>query len=270
MTGFTLGAPDAPERGQRISQNLMQGAIPSRIGRSLLEFEGEQSLGDGVIGKAVGIAAAGGKGVVDSTLGLLRGAEWLGYNLSPAMQAERFAGWKQGKPFFRDMLADEGGNPIPGTVDQLLPAPAQLKLESRLARAGTFGRAAGETAGHLATMVMTGGKGAVSKAVSLPGRAIEALGVPGMKAAESLLKLSPAAGKWAQVAAKHVPGLVGTSTGFGLYNYVTAEGGMEERAAAALHGLVAGAGAHALGALGREIDARIFGHAAPRSRSRTP
>lgn len=237
MTGFDLGQPDAPQRGELVLNRLRAGAIPSVAGRGLLQMEEEfgEGLTKGTLG---GIATATVKGMADASYGLLKGAEWLLTNVPAAARGKTEA-------------------VLPATLMDALPRKTRLSIESRLAQAGSFGRPAGETLG-LGLSMLGGGASAVGKAVTLPGKAVHALGVPGMKIAERLLRASPEAGKWARAAAKHVPGLVGASTGFGLYNYVTAEGGFEERAAAALHGIVVGGGLHILGTVGRALDGRIL------------
>lgn len=228
MTGFDLGPPDAPERGQQLQQRLSQGAFPNYLGRRVFEFESDQYAGGGAV---LGVPAAMGKGLADAGLGLLRGAQWLGVDVLGVLP--------------------EPEKRIPSSLMELLPEEQAMRLESRLARApgGAIGRGAGEVAGNILSMIPSGGAsavGLVSKLATAPGKVIQGLGAPGMKVGEKLIQ-NPTVAAWLGKAAPIVPGILGSSTGFGLYNYATAEGGVNERMGAAMHGMMMGGALHVLG-----------------------
>ena len=207
---------------------MQQGIRPRGIGiNKLLRFETEQAGGND---PGLGIVASMGKGVVESMLGLGRAANWLGYKLP------RFS---RGESPFTDI--PEEAKIVPGSLNEILSDKQALRLESRLARAPNIGpistRSVAEMTGSV--LPLTGAAGPV---FGLPGKAIDVLGIPGAKLGSAILSKLPNAGKWTAMAKDVVPKVLGSSTGFGLYNYMNAEGGWDERSAAAAHGMVAGAG----------------------------
>lgn len=190
---------------------------------SILSVEWNRDNPDeGALGAAIGGVAAVGKGVVEAPLKLARGAQWL-MNKIPGL---------------------DFSEPIETDLRNLLPEDYAQRLESRLSQGPM--RGALEGVGGFLGIPAGGGAGLISKTLGIPGKAVKAFGAPVVKLGEKLLEKVPALSRLGKVS-QMLPQTIGSGTGFGLYEFMSAEGGWDQRMAAAQHGLVAGAAMHVLG-----------------------
>lgn len=258
MTGFdALGAPQGNPAADVLLREAYEGEIPTGTRRRLWN---DSALPDtGIVGSVLtggGVTAAMGKGVVDAGLGLMRGLTWLG------------------------TAGQYDTSQMPQTIYDLLPEESANHLASRIARANIGGQtdilgadvgSAGELTGQIASLVAGGGlpgalgKGAgkgvdigskLAKPFTMPGQAIRALGFPGQKIGAKIASI-PQVAQWTRTA-KMLPEVLGGATGFGLYNFITQDGELEERAGAALHGAVAGGALSVLGRVATAAEAKLL------------
>jgi len=234
-----------PPKGNPLSDKLLQAErLPHEIERRLWTAHSDLdgSSGGGLVTETVGPAAAMGKGIADSSLAMLRGVHWLGSHAA--------LGPIGAKAFDQVLPRDK----LPQNIYDLLPEEAGLRLAARIGAASSLTTGASEMVGGLIPLVSGGG--ALGKAVGLPGQAIKGLGWPGHKVGEALAKV-PQVARWTKTA-QALPPMLGTSTGFGLYNYITADGDTDQRVAAGVHGMIAGAVLGGAGLLARAVEAKIL------------
>lgn len=239
MTGLDVQDP-RDQRAQEYRDSIAERGLPPALAQELnRRFAAERDndlFNVGGLGGVGGFVAGAGKGVVEGGMSLARGLHWLANAALPGSTPLGDDNWSTD---LRDYLGRD----------------TALKLESRLSQ-NPF-RTASEMTGDMLTLFGSGGMSAVGKVATLPGRTISALSAPVVKLGMALGAASPKLGKWAKTAGK-VTEAAGVGTGFGLYNYATAEGGNEERAMAGLHGLLAGAGLHVLGGVARAVEKKIL------------
>lgn len=238
MTGVDGLHPVRIDRGMKLRQAVSEFGLPNRIATSYnVDYSRQYDEGGaGLFGTIAGV----GKGVVEGALGLARGVQWLTDLGRPdAIKSENLFG------------------KIPTDLRDALPQDYRLRLESRLAQAGGARKLA-EVAGDVIPLVASGGTTGITKVAGLPGKVISKLGAPSVKLGEKLLEQAPNMGKWSKIAANTLNQTVGSATGFGLYNFITAEGGMEERSAALVHGLINGAAIHVFSAAGQAAERGIL------------
>tara|TARA_A100001515_G_scaffold42921_2_gene33847 strand:+ start:17983 stop:25686 length:7704 start_codon:yes stop_codon:yes gene_type:complete len=246
--------------------------IPGYVTRRLaqdIRGDGERGIGDQILGTL----GASGKGIVDSALGLGRGLYWLG-----------------------TMGGDTSH--LPQNIYDLLPHEQAAQLSSRIAGAGFAGEAGEVTGHLLSILggggLSAAGKGVGKKGLtateaglqkvlgktvgskigqvgekvaglgSAPGAAIKGLEWPGKLIGNRLAKM-PGVREWSKVA-KAVPDIAGAGTGFMFYNLLTTDQdynldgvtNLEDRKAAALHGLFAGASLSVLGKFADKMEGMLL------------
>lgn len=196
-----------------------------------------------ILQQALGSAGTAGQQILDAPIDLGRSAidllDWMGFR-------------------------NEKPNPLEGVdaiklLSKLPGAAKEEDIRGSLEGLSPVAKGLGKAAGSVLSFASGAGEaGAVGKVAGAPGKLVEALGAPGYTLGKELIEKFPQAAKFAQIGGKNLlPGTIAGSTGFGLYNLLGTEGGMPERTAAMGHGMVMGAGLHALGELGRAADAGI-------------
>lgn len=237
MTGLdALGPPKGNPDGDILAQSVWNGEMMPEMRRRIWTVEGQQAeSGTQLLGPVAGM----GKGIIDANLQLMKGVRWLGSHV--------------GMDFG---MTDEQ---VPDNLYDLLPRDMKLRLASRLARSpeilGMNTRGASEFTGQVIPLLASGGTG-LAGAVSGPGKAIEMLGAPGQALGRALGQI-PKVAEWTRVA-KALPPLLGSSTGFGLYNYITADGDMEDRVRAGAYGMLAGAALQVAGKAASVLESRLL------------
>lgn len=231
---------DRMQRAEQIRTSMQKYGIPNSLGTELntafgREF-GEENAG------ILGTTAVIGKKILEAPMGLLRGAQWLNDTLHlTGYNSESIIG------------------KAPTDLMDVLPETNRLRLESRLAQA-PFRRAT-EIVGDIVPLVASGGTaGIIGKVAGAPGEIIGKLGAPVAKFGEKLLESAPKLGTWAKIAEKSaiLPGVAGSATGFGLYNFVTTDGDMQQRIAALGHGAWTGGVLHVLGTVANVAESAIL------------
>lgn len=251
MTDLDLGGMGGNPNADLFLQEAYDGSMMPEIQRR--QWGRTANDDGGFVSSAVGTTAAMGKGIADAGLGLARGLAWLG------------------------TAGQYDTSQMPQTLYDLLPEEGANNLASRIARANIGGEteilganvgSAGEMTGQMLAILGGGGlpggaagKGADllskgTKAFTLPGQAIKALSFPG-RAAGAKLAAIPQVAQWTRTA-KILPEMLGGASGFGLYNFVTQDGAIEERAGAMLHGMAAGAGLSVMGRIASAAEAKIL------------
>lgn len=225
--------------GQRLLGIAQSEGIPSQLSTKLNTEWSRDNPDEGWLGAGLGTVAAVGKGVVEGGLRLARGAQWLTDLTNPYSP-----------------LGSKTVGQIPTDVRDILPQAQALKLESRLSQAPF--RKTSEFLGDVLTMVASGGtSGAVGKVAGAPGSVVNVLSAPVAKLGQYVLEQSPNLGRWSKLA-EHLPSILGTSSGFGLYNFLTTEGDLDKRAGALAHGMVSGAAISVFGKLANAVEGKIL------------
>lgn len=253
-----------------LRQQAARGRLPNFIER---EAARDLQLDQGE--SALGVVGGMGKGVADGTLALGR---WLIGDTATELGSALTG---------REVKAPE-------SLYDLLPDEPAARLSSRIAQAEVGGLRVGEaaeTTGSILSLlggnVMgVAGKGAgitekamraaglgdkalkglsgIAQAGSLPGKTLSALEWPGKALGRKLVEKIPGLKNYTRTA-KALPELMGSAGGFGLYGLATtgdinADGttDMDDRIAAGLHGMMAGAALRVFGMAADKIESRLL------------
>jgi hypothetical protein len=217
--------PQNPQAQQPLAPFSHENWVPREVYDEIAKFEAAQKAS--VIGGNVSrFGASIGTGFVDATLGLVHGALGLA-NIGNS-------GW--------DFQGD-----FPKATGDLLGPDAERNLVAQSTRLWPFVKTAGETGGHVLGFV-----------AGAPGKLVEVAGLPGAIAGAKIAAKIPQLGKLGQLAAKTLPGMMASATGFGVENFVASDGQLEDRATSLLAGMGQGAMFHVVSSFGTAVGNKIL------------